>query len=491
MPTLEAIRPQPGPQEAFLRSAARLAFYGGAAGGGKSYAALLEPLYDIANPKFEAVLFRRLYKQLAAPGGLIPRSYEIYPQLGATYNKTDLVWTFPTGAKVRFAHMQYEADVLGWKGSEIALIEVDEATETSEYQFFYLLSRNRSVSGVTPRMRGFTNPDPDSWVKVLLAPWVDDTWPAEDRAESGEIRWFIRKDDVIQWCDASTPFAISITFFFANLYDNKILMEMNPEYEAGLMALPEFEKRRLLGGDWNARPSGKKFRREWFTAYFDELPEDIEKEVRGWDKAATALQKKHSRRNGPDYTAGVRIARRKEGCTPRYIVVDALWEQLDPGGVEELIKTTAIQDGHAVRIRIEQEGGSSGKQDIFNFVTKVLEGYDVEGVPSSGSKELRAATFAAQCKVGNVGLLRAWWNTGYLNFLCAFPDEAVHDDPVDASTLTFNSLYIAMSKDASEHVTDIARRVELQQARAQAATLAPEQGMIEPIAQPKRSWWEA
>jgi predicted phage terminase large subunit-like protein len=455
----------------------------------KSYAALLEPLYDIDNPLFEAVLFRRIHKQLIAPGGLVARSYEIYPQLGATYNMTNMVWTFPSGAKVRFAHMQYEHDVLGWKGSEIALIEVDEATESSEYQFFYLFSRNRSVSGVTPRMRGYTNPDPDSWVKVLLAPWVDDTWPADDRAESGEIRWFIRKDDVIQWVDRETKFAISITFFFANLYDNKKLMEINPEYEAGLEALPEFEKKRLLGGDWNARPSGKKFKREWFTTYYDEAPLDIEKQVRFWDKAATALQKKNSRKNGPDYTASVLMGRRKERAYPRYVVLDATWDQFDPGGVETLIKTIAVQDGRAIRIRIEQEGGSSGKQDIFNFVTKVLEGYDAEGIPSTGSKELRADTFAAQCKVGNVGLLRGWWNSGYLNFLCAFPDEAVHDDPVDASSGSFNCLYIAMSKDASEHLAELKRRAELAKQRE----LAPEQGVLVTqgmLPMKKKGWWD-
>lgn len=483
MATPDAIRPQEGPQEEFLQCPARLAFYGGAAGGGKSYAALLEPLYDIENPQFEAVLFRRLYKQLIAPGGLIPRSFEIYPQLGATYNKTDAFWTFPSGAKVRFAHIQYEQDVLGWKGSEIALIEVDEATETSEYQFFYLFSRNRSVSGVIPRMRAYTNPDPDSWVKVLLAPWVDDTWPEEDRAKDGEIRWFIRKDDVIQWCDASTPFAISITFFFANLYDNKRLMEINPEYEAGLHALPEFEKRRLLYGDWNARPSGKKFKREWFSVYFEEPPRDIEKQLRFWDKAATAVQKKNSRRHGPDYTASVLIGRRKEGVFPRYVVLDATWDQLDPGGVEELIATTAVQDGRETRIRIEQEPGSSGKQDIFNFVTKVLVGYDAQGIPATGSKELRADTFAAQCRVGNVGLVRGWWNSGYLNFLCAFPDEAVHDDPVDASSGAFNELYIPTKKDPLEHMADMKRRIALQQERA--AT----QGILA-LPQKQKAAWE-
>lgn len=406
-----------------------------------------------------------------APGGLYQRSLEIYPQLGATFNKSEMRWTFPSGAQVRFAHCQYEADVLGWKGSEIALIEIDEATEISEYQFFYLFSRNRSVSGIRPTVRGFCNPDPDSYVKTLLAPWVDDTWPQDDKASSGEVRYFIRRDDVIQWVEADhvnehgRPDAISITFIRADLYDNAILMEKDPEYESGLDLLPEFEKQRLKYGDWNARPSGKKFKREWFSTYFDELPRDIEKEVRGWDKAATAKEKKNTRKHGPDYTAGVRIARRKDGVFPRYIVVDACWEQFDPGGVEELIHTTAIQDGPTVRIRIEQEGGSSGKQDIFNFVTKVLEGYEVEGIPSSGSKELRADTFASQCKVGNVGLLRGWWNSGYLNFLCAFPDEAVHDDPVDASSLAFNQLYIAMSKDAPQQIADMKRRAELAQLR--------------------------
>ena len=494
-PVAEAIRPQPGPQEEFLQCPARLAFYGGAAGGGKSYACLLEPLYDIDNPNFEAVIFRRLYKQIMAPGGLYRRSTEIYPQLGATFKQDTLTWTFPSGATVRLAHMQYEQDVIGWKSSEIALVEVDEVTEWTEYQFFYMLSRNRSVSGVTPRMRGYCNPDPDSWLKVLLAPWIDDTWPQEDRAQSGEIRWFIRKDDVIQWVGADYPNAISLTFFFANLNDNKILEEKDPGYRAGLEALPEFERRRLLDGDWNARPSGKKFKREWFATLYDDSPDllqslEIEQIARGWDKAATAVQKKNSRKNGPDYTAGVKIGRRREGLFPRYVILDALWEQLDPGDVEKLIQTTAEQDGRETYIYLEQEPGSSGKQDIFNFVTKVLHGFIAEGIPSSGSKELRADSFAAQCKIGNVGMVRGWWNNGYLNFLCAFPDEAVHDDPVDASSLTFNQLYIPASKDPNEHIRDLRRRVTLVQERnAQPTQSNPiTQDMFLP--EKRKAWWE-
>jgi predicted phage terminase large subunit-like protein len=434
-----SIKPQPGPQEEFLKCSARLAFYGGAAGGGKSYACLLEPTFHLKNPRFECVIFRRFHRQIMAPGGLYKRSLEIYPELGGTFNKSSLTWTFPSGATVRFAYMQYEDDVESWKGAEIPLIEVDEVTEMSEYAFFYLLSRNRSLCGITPYMRAFTNPDADSWVKVILAPWVDDTFP--DQAEPGEIRWFIRVNDVIEWVDASTPNAISVTFYPASLYDNKLLMEQDPGYEAGLDALPEVEKRRLKYGDWNVRPSGDKFKREWFPV-IEELPGDIERLCRFWDKAATKNKNKAKMRGGPDYTAGVLVARRKLGAFPRYIILDAIWKQLDPGGVEELIRNTAAQDGVSTVVRWEQEPGASGVSDTFNFVTKVLEGYDAAGTPATGSKEVRANTVSAQAKVGNVALLRGWWNAGFLNFLVAFPDPTIHDDVVDALSGSFNELFV-------------------------------------------------
>jgi hypothetical protein len=107
-------------------------------------------------------------------------------------------------------------------------------------------------------MRAYTNPDPESWVKVVLAPWVDEDWEDAERnsntperfrarAESGEVRYFVVEDENIRWCDANERFAISITFVFANLQDNKILMEKDPGYEAGLEALPEVEKRTRYG----------------------------------------------------------------------------------------------------------------------------------------------------------------------------------------------------------------------------------------------------
>ena len=493
------IAPQPGPQTQFLVSPADVVVYGGAAGGGKTWALLLDPLLFAALEPvsgFGAVIFRRTSPQITQEGGLWDEAGKIFPLAKGVPNKTRLEWNWPKyKTRIRFAHMQYDQDRFNWQGSQIAYIGFDELTHFTEEQFFYMFSRNRSTSGVKPRIRATTNPDPDSWVKAFLAPWVDETYP--NPAKSGEIRFFIRESGNIVWLPAGVthPDMKSVTFIPANVYDNPTLLKVNPEYLANLKALPLVERERLLNSNWNIRPEGKKFKREWFGTFFDDSPDliqelQIEKIARGWDKAATAAPKKNSRRSGPDYTAGVKIGRRKEGLFPRYVVLDAQWEQLDPGGVESLIQSTAAQDGRDCYIYIEQEGGSSGKQDIFNFVTKVLTGYIAEGIPSSGSKELRADSFAAQCKVGNVGLVRGWWINGYLYFLCAFPDEAVHDDPVDASSLCFNQLYIATKKDPMELLADLKRRADLHAQHTAKPT--QDQPITRQMLLPEKqkAWWE-
>src|SRR5690554_534113 len=71
--------PQAGPQEQFLKSKADIAIYGGAAGGGKTWALLLEPLSHIANPGFGGVIFRRTTVQVRNEGGLWDESARMYP----------------------------------------------------------------------------------------------------------------------------------------------------------------------------------------------------------------------------------------------------------------------------------------------------------------------------------------------------------------------------------------------------------------------------
>jgi predicted phage terminase large subunit-like protein len=396
----------------------------------KSFALLLETLRHVNNPNFGAVIFRRTYPEIKNEGGLWDEASKIYPYVGAQPKETTLEWEFPSGAKIKFAHMQHDKDKYSWQGSQVPLICWDELTHFSASQFFYMLSRNRSTCGVKPYVRATTNPDADSWVKDFIAPWVDETFPSP--AKSGEIRWFVRDSGQIQWCDASTPDAKSVTFIKASIYDNKILLEKNPEYLANLKALPLVERMRLLEGDWTIRPSGNKFKRYWFEIV-DVVPTNFERVVRYWDLAATEPKAG----NDPDFTAGVKVGR-KDGI---YYVLDVQHDRLTPGKVEQLIQHTVSLDGRGVAVYMEQEPGSSGVNTIALY-RRLLAGYEFHGNKTTGSKEIRANAASSQAEGGNIKIVRAYWNDKFLNELAAFPMEGVHDDMVDGLSGAMEQLFI-------------------------------------------------
>ena len=163
-PDREIIQAQEGPQFAFLSSSADITIYGGAAGGGKSYGLLLDPLRYVHVPGFGAVIFRRTSPEITNQGGLWDTSQEIYPKVNALPRRTDLSWLFAGGARVRFAHLQHDKDKLNWQGAQIPYLGFDELTHFTEEQFWYLLSRNRSTCGVPPCVRATCNPAP-GWAR--------------------------------------------------------------------------------------------------------------------------------------------------------------------------------------------------------------------------------------------------------------------------------------------------------------------------------------
>ena len=258
------LKPNSKAQEAFLASSADIAVYGGAAGGGKSFSILIEPLRHMANPAFGAVLFRRTSPQITNEGGLWDEAGQIYPLVGGIPKIGDLEYVFPSGMRVSFRHLQHEKNKYDWQGSQVPLLEFDELTHYSESQFFYMLSRNRSTCGVRPYVRATTNPDASSWVKKFLAPWIDRKYP--DPAASGEVRWFVRVSGLIHWgrspemLRAKFPgielLPKSATFVKARVFDNVDLLRKDPGYLANLMAQSPVERARLLDGDWDVVNEG-------------------------------------------------------------------------------------------------------------------------------------------------------------------------------------------------------------------------------------------
>ncbi len=288
------LRPQAGPQERFAACAADVAIYGGAAGGGKSWALLFEPVYHITNPDFGAVILRRTYPEITNEGGLWDESMRLYPLVGGAPKMGDLSWRFPSGASVSFGHVQHEPDVLKWQGAQVPLFGFDELTHFTEHQFVYLLSRNRSTCGVRPYVRATCNPDAASWVARWVEWYVDPStgYPIPERA--GRVRWFVRDGETLRWFDsqaqaeaavAGRP-AKSFAFIPADLDDNKILQEKDPGYRANLEAQGRVERERLLRGNWLVSAAEGEWPAEYFGRHlwFPEWPHDArEMCVIAWD----------------------------------------------------------------------------------------------------------------------------------------------------------------------------------------------------------------
>lgn len=186
----------------------------------------------------------------------------------------NLVAEFKSGAKVQFLHLQHANDVYDHQGKQYALIGFDELTHFEASQFWYLVSRMRSMSGVKPYMRATTNPDPDSFVRKLIAWWIDENGFAIPE-RSGVLRWFLADGNALIWADTKAELLdrctdgdepMSLTFVSARLEDNPALLAKDPGYRARLKSLPEVERARLLGGNWDVRPEGGKYvSREMFT----------------------------------------------------------------------------------------------------------------------------------------------------------------------------------------------------------------------------------
>ena len=243
-------KPNEGPQEDFLSAPEQDVLYGGAAGGGKSFALLADPLRYCHNANHRGLLLRRTLDELTE---LIDKSKQLYPKAfpGAIFRESKSTWVFPSGATMWFTYLDRDKDVTRFQGQAFNWIGIDEITQyPSSYVWDYLRSRLRSTDPELQKnltMRCTANPGGVGgwWVKKMYidAHEPNKAFGAKD-LETG--RTFVWPENHPK---AGQPLFYR-KFIPARLTDNPFLMA-DGQYEAMLRSLPEVERRRLLEGDWD------------------------------------------------------------------------------------------------------------------------------------------------------------------------------------------------------------------------------------------------
>ena len=167
-------------------------FYGGAAGGGKSELLVAIPIVKgfYKHPSFHGVVFRRTFPQLEE--SLIPRSRELYQSVGGKYDKAKHVWSFPSGATIRFSHLDSDDDARKHDTAEYQYAAFDELTHFTEFMYTYITaSRVRSTIPEIPAMvRSASNPGNigHAWVRKRFVEPAPQGGRSEERRVGKECR---------------------------------------------------------------------------------------------------------------------------------------------------------------------------------------------------------------------------------------------------------------------------------------------------------------
>lgn len=411
----EYIVHQPYPkQAAFMLLDGKEAFYGGAAGGGKSDALLMCALQYVDIPGYSAIIFRKTFADLVKPGALIDRAQEWLAPWTTTkqvrWVDKEKKFVFPSGAILQFGYMETANDRFNYQGGEYQFIGFDEVTHMLEQCYTYMFSRLRRLKtamDIPLRIRAASNPPDDG----DNAEWVYDRFVNPDTKDPSKV------------------------FIPAGMDDNPHLDAES--YVEALEELDPVTRARLRDGVWTIKRQGNMFKRDWFE-YVD-APPPGRRTVRFWDCAATEVDPaKKKRGKGPDFTVGLKMSE-KGGI---YYLEDIIHVQQSAMNVEKLQKETAQSDGYGVRIREEEEPGASGKYTTQKKAKEIFKGYAYEGVRNTGNKIDRAKLVSAASERGIVKIVRGCRNLEkFFDELEGFP-AAPHDDLADGFSGAFNALGI-------------------------------------------------
>lgn len=233
----------------------REAFFGGAAGGGKSDALLMAALQYVDVPYYAAIIFRKSYTDLQLPGAIMDRAQMWLAGSDARWNDNDKEFTFPSGATITFGFMDKPKDKYKYRSAEFQCICFDELTDFREEDYTFLMSRLRRPSGISDN-------NPLAHVPLRVR-------SASNPGGSGHA-WV--KDRFIDGRNANRIFIPSA------LEDNPHLDQ--EEYDETLALLDPITHAQLRHGDWSVRPPGYWMFNSEHIAACEALGEEYDKRLK-------------------------------------------------------------------------------------------------------------------------------------------------------------------------------------------------------------------
>lgn len=411
------IQPASKPQEMFLTTPdwVDICFYGGQAGGGKTWAGLAHHLKYINDPLYRGLTLRRTTPMLLKPGAVWDEAKQLYKEFdpNCRIKIKDLKIVASSGGEVQFSHFERVDDTDNFQGAQISSCVMEELCQFEEPQFDYILSRLRTKAKMKPNMRATMNPDAQSWVRKYvdwyLYPPDHELHGRPDPAKQGVIRWFVRIDNELHWANSkeeileqfpkSTP--LSFRFISASVYDNPYI---EPSYIAFLEGLPRIQKELLLWGNWDARPEGEGLiKRDWFREC-DEEPAwtDIVRTVRAYDFAGTI--KTQDMTYDPDYTTCIKLSKLKNG---EYFIHDVQRIRIRFGQWADFVLENARRDGNKVDIILPIDPNPAAKAATQMMARQISEeGFFVRTMKASGKKIDRFRPFASFTMNGGMNILK-------------------------------------------------------------------------------------
>jgi predicted phage terminase large subunit-like protein len=445
-------------QAQYLQAEEDLVIFGGGAGGGKTWASLIDNLQGVHDKHYFSVFFRTTNTEIDK--GLWVEAKDLYEPIlfdskGKYIGKSHIseqnkTITFPAGSRTTFAYLEYDKHADSWYGSEICKIYFEEFQFRTYYQFDVLRSRNRSKANVKCGIRCTLNPDPTHFVYDYVERFLDDEYLAR-RDLSGKRAYFVIISDVLytSWdrqelVDTHGKNPQTYTYIPATIEDNDYLDEA---YKDKLDSMSEKKRKQLLLGCWEpTEDSGMYFQ----TSYYRKATHVPLGSVtcRGWDTAGTAPEEGQTINRRADWTVGVRVSKSRDGD---YYIHGMERFQDRAGPRDRRILQVGHRDGRDCKIVMGIDAGASGKFQFEEFAKKVSEDGLIchkDPMPVNKSKITRAEPYAVAAQNGFVYIVESSFSSEDLKAFYRehelFDGERSStgkwDDVVDATASAFNYL---------------------------------------------------